>query len=542
MNDAVVPAGAIAAVSSVDCDKMGRYAFEVSDEELASAKIVALDLHWALALPSVEAISKRVRELNPRASVVIGGISAGLWAERLISGGIADHVIQGDAEPGFPSLVAAIVSGGEPPVLPNVWSKGRPPPEIRRASVEAHDASRSAVAPWFPTYERLQAIGARGLSHDRTVVVVRGCALSCPGCHGSFAGSFGPGTLARSPASLLREVRDAEACGTRHLVLVYGRANPALLRASARALADAGPFRIREHVGIFCCQPPDDETLTALMRAFECRIGLSVLDPLEQVPAPSPERAEQELARWREVATRVELVLWTSELARVERLRDGFSGRVSWTGAWDVTRPTFGAGGSDFDSVREAVAPFWTFAAVRALSPTLARILSPFGWLDELEAEPTLPAQLHPRVAALGHEAFERWRLHRLPCFPSLSFGALADGTMLPLEMGRDARGPRLSARGLQGRRFAVVPRSPGDEREWLTLLERDGLSWLELPEPAQGVELEVRLAFDAAVIEAREPSGRSLGCRVVDGGLYAGGHPLVDSVPAGQAGATGGN
>lgn len=579
VNDAVLPVGALAAINSVACERRGRYAIELRDEDIRWAKVVALDLHWALALPSALAISEHVRRVSPDARIVIGGISAGLWAKELVERRVADFVVRGDAEPGFPALVEALVGGREPGPLPNVWGPDGREPEQARASPEQLSRTSGVLAPWFPGYERLQALGASALSHDRVSVLVRGCAMRCPGCYGSFASSFGPGTLSRTPESLSQEARLAAGAGSRHWVVVAGKANAGLLRDSALSLARSGPHAISEHLGLFCCQPPEPATLDALVEALPCRVGVSALDPLDHVPVPTEQHAERELEAWRALAdrvrasTRLELVLWTSELERVPLLSrelgaDGRAVRVAWAGAWEVTRPRSDQSEPSFEVVLAAVEPFWTFAAARASSPSLGRILAPFDWLDELYREPTPPAGLDPALAHASDEAFEGWRRDRLPSFPSLGFcvtplslpftsadealprreppfvsgdlalsrpGALAAlglGRATPVEPKRDARGMSFRARvestagalALYPRPRALAP----DDRGWLAALDRDGVLVLRLPETPSGVvEVEARFAFDALTVTCVDSSGRRLAKGRATAGLYSRGHPL---------------
>jgi len=588
-NDAVVPAGSIAAVNSLECDKLGRYAFELRDHEIERAKVVAVDLHWALGLPGLEALVGRVRALNPSARVVVGGISATLWAERLLREGLADFVVQGDFEPGFPRLVEALLAGVEPGALPNVRRPRAAPSAPVRATEECHDASSSVVAEWFPSYERMQSVSAQALSHDRTLAVARGCSRKCADCHGSSNDAFGGGVLVRSVESVVREVQRADRAGARHLVLLFGKLGTSAMRERVVALARSGPFGVSEHVGVFACQAPDDETLRALLEAFPCKIGISVVDPAEHAPRSAPERVTEELGEWRRVARvvrsepRLELVLWSENLARLESLRsevgaDGERMRVAWSGAWNVVRPMAANAGADFDEVQEAVTPFWSFVLARALSPSLARILEPFGFLDELPDEPAPPPDLPERWVAHADEAYAGWRKSRLPTFPSLAFAAIplagsssprlggqssgasrgrrrarrvsgdvlvsrprepiaVDlGRVAPLRFGRDARGPRFTValRVEPSEAIVVAPmpiRGPMDA-EWLATLARDGLVML-LPQAATAAAadgacaLELRLAFDAAVLSLRNGADRVIRSGWIDGGLYADGHPL---------------
>ncbi|MCZ7685946.1 MAG: cobalamin B12-binding domain-containing protein [Sandaracinaceae bacterium] len=77
LNDLVVPAGAVTCMNAIPGPKLGRYAHEVADEEILEAAVVAIDLHWALALSGLEPLVRHVRALRPDVPIVIGGITAG---------------------------------------------------------------------------------------------------------------------------------------------------------------------------------------------------------------------------------------------------------------------------------------------------------------------------------------------------------------------------------------------------------------------------------------------------------------------------------
>ncbi len=64
----------------------------------------------------------------------------------------------------------------------------------------------------------------------------------------------------------------------------------------------------------------------------------------------------------------------------------------------------------DFDQVRSALAPAWSYYALRLSSPSADRFLSRFAWLDDIDSVVEEP--LDP----FGTR--ERWRRDRLPVVP----------------------------------------------------------------------------------------------------------------------------
>lgn len=522
-NDWVVPAGAIAALNATPRDKVGRYAFELDDDLVRSARILAVDLHWALGFPGFEALVHHVRRVAPELPIVAGGITAGLWAERLLALGLSDFVIQGDAEVAFPRLVAALLENASAPDLPNVHRRGHAAPRIERIS--SLDESDSVRAEWFPTYERARQSSMRAFSADRLLVAARGCPLACPDCHGSWAGSFGSGVLWRSASALARQAEDAARTGTRHLRVFMGKPSRSTLHEWLEALSRAEVGGVRSDIGIMLCRAPSVEALVAFQRTASTRLAISVVDPFEHQPT-TPTRAAAEWSEWLEIAetAAVELDVWTSNPERVAPLRADLAGtraRVSYSGYWDSPRPKHATAPHDFDSVRAAVAPFWTFYAAKLLSPSLARLLAPLALLDDLDTPDPRPDD-HP-LRPMVDDAYANFARTRLPTLPSLGFsavpvtgaaratafgdvhlrgdavvlaGARRMGPRADLAAASDHRGILLSAR-LEAPAatdfIALLPR--GAE---LDALEDDGVLALRVP-AGDRLDLRVRLALGSA-------------------------------------------
>lgn len=437
LNDLVIPAGAVACMNSIPGPKLGRYAFEVADDELREAAVVCVDVHWALALSGFERLVRHVRSIAPSVPIVVGGIAAAHLAEELLDAYPIDYVFRGDAEASFALLIADLREGRTPSELPNVHARGATPPPRRRMSEEEFDATDSVTIDWFPTLERVTDLDAVAFPPGRTIIVARGCPLRCPTCYGSHASTYGDGYLWRSPERTAALVRDAERAGARNLRLIVGKPSQRRISEMVAALAAQGPYRFGSEVGLYLCRPPSDEELEALERAFESPVTLSIVPPEEHVAALSPARLEEERAAWRRVATRVassrnlRLDVWAmvgrDGPAMREDLGSPNSERVSVnSGAvWSMTRPSDGQATS-LATARAAVAEIWTFYAARLLAPSLARLVAPFRFLDEVdEGLDELPM---PDAAALApfHAAVQRsWRTHRLPTFPGLAFEAV---------------------------------------------------------------------------------------------------------------------
>lgn len=545
LNDLVIPIGAVACMNAIPPPKLGRYAFEVQDEEIRAAAVVCVDLHWALGLTGFERLVRHVRAIAPDAAIVAGGITAAHLAEELLASGAADYVIRGDAEPSFAALVAALREGRRPGPLPNVFARGAPPPPLRRARADEFDATDSITLDWFPTLARLVDVGAAAFPQGRTLSVARGCPLACPTCYGSHAALYGPGYLLRSPERTAELLRDAARAGAKSLRLIVGKPPPARLTELIRCLEASGPHRFTGSIGLWLCRAPGDEDLDALERAFDARVYLSFTPPDEHVPAPPPAVLAAERSALRRMAARVErstklwLDVWVTAGQDAGALRaelgSGERVTVNSGAVWSMSRPGDGVTAT-LAQVRAAVAPLWTFYAARLLSPALARLLAPFRYLDEVaEGLDDLAPPGEPELASM-HAALQRaWRAHRLPTIADLAFDAVpialsrpaeareAEGTRFagdlavaapgsaralgapfPLVARADHRGMALDApvpalpAGCQA--LAIVPRGAGPTSPaWLDAMSRRGLVVLRAPDARP-----CRMRIDLRVQDAR--------------------------------------
>lgn len=167
VSDGIVPLGAVTNMNAARAKKLGVYASECTDAQIRSARLVAVDWHWAFTLPAARAICERVRRVQPDAAVVVGGLTAGLFGERAFGLLPADFLLTSDTEPAFARLAA-----GERDVskLPNVLdSRGGSGPR-RRLSREEFDALDPVTVDWFPSFDR---------SQSQHVFLSRGCDGPC---------------------------------------------------------------------------------------------------------------------------------------------------------------------------------------------------------------------------------------------------------------------------------------------------------------------------------------------------------------------------
>ncbi len=437
LNDLVVPAGVLSCVNGVAGERRGRYAFEVEDAEIRAARVVAMDLHWAVALPGFARLARHVHAVNPRAAIVAGGITAGHYARDLLESLPLDFVLEGDSEVAFASLVGALVDGRAPGPIPNVHARGMPAPTRCRMTAAEFDRTDCLTADWFPTFQHVTNWDAAAFGQGRTLPVSRGCAMRCPVCYGSYASTFGPGVLVRSPEGLAGNLARAVGLGVRNLRLVLGKIPARTLTALLDGLVAAGPFAFDSTLGFYLCTPPSDDDLDRLETAIRSPIALSMIPPEEHVPSPGPDTLEAEREQWRSVVRRVSrsprlhLDVWATSTVEVERLRRDLAAEsvpgatISLGSVWNVTRPNDAGERPSLGALEAAMDPVWTFYAARLLSPPLAAALSPFRFLDEIPADPEGSAAPADSAATWWPTILGCWRRHFLPLLPGLRFAAV---------------------------------------------------------------------------------------------------------------------
>ena len=209
--DWAVPIGGVGAANLLPRPPVGRFASEVSRADVERAEVVLLGVHWFFPLGVLEAMVAALRAINPRARIVVGGITAAFYRETFARRFAVDFVCSGDVEASFPILCAHLLAGEEPPPLPNVWTAagGSDGPRLGQREFGALDWLR---IDWFPAYRRRveeqHAAYRPGEIRDGifpTLPVTRGCVRTCAFCFGSYQRQvFGPRVLLR-PAARLRD-------------------------------------------------------------------------------------------------------------------------------------------------------------------------------------------------------------------------------------------------------------------------------------------------------------------------------------------------
>jgi hypothetical protein len=175
-------------------DRLGVFAWELTDDLIRSSSVVVLDCHWFTSLPETLGLIRWIRELCPETPIILGGYTAQLFYRELLPLTGAGYVIRGDNEQPFPLLVDALCRGDsdEARRLPNVAGAGFANPIAYRFGPEDY-AGLSFGIDWFPAYRRRIAMINRGnhlgMDHEfyryPLLVMSKGCSQDCSFCLGS---------------------------------------------------------------------------------------------------------------------------------------------------------------------------------------------------------------------------------------------------------------------------------------------------------------------------------------------------------------------
>lgn len=594
LNDLVIPSGVLSCVNAAEVRKLGRYAFEVTEAEIRAARVVAIDVHWALALNGFGALVHFVRSVAPSVPIVVGGITAGHMARQLLDEHPVDFVVRGDSEVSFGRLVRGLCEGELPTRLPNVFTRSDRTPALLRMTPAEFDATDCITATWFPTYELVSRWDARAFPQGRLIPLSRGCPLRCEECYGSYASTFGSGYLLRSPAGAARLTRQAAQAGARNLRYFVGKPSVAELSALIGGLAEGGPYTFDSAVGFYVCRAPSEDDLHKLEQAFRAPVVLSMIPPDEHQPPLPAERLLGERSAWQRVTSTIErsttlrLDAWVTQerdtaRARTDLTADGYKHiNVSNGAVWSMTRPTDGGAPIELPALLQAVSGLWSFHAARLLSPTLATLLQPFRLLDEIDDldEYGLDAgprpSVSPSLGAFRDEIARQWRANRLPTLPSLRLallpvslrpaaplrassgefrwaGALGlvaaadvtlNGAAITLTRATDHRGERLQAtlpalRGSSALAFVPHPLEGALDAAWLREIGELGLVIFRLPAGAasSGTQFVAHLRIQDFRVHLLDEAGESLARGVAHCGYISPAPAALGPRPGGARG-----
>ena len=189
--DEILPISVPALMNRIHVPIRGRFQNELSVEEIRSARVAILDIHWYLTLPAALRLSYQLKERNPELVIIAGGLTASIFAKQIVETSAIDFVIRGDAEVPLPALVHTLVDGGDVDRIPNLQHREFATEWSFVLTKEILDELDYNRFDFFPTFKR------RILSwHARKTrrpffthpwcMAFRGCPISCQHCVGAY--------------------------------------------------------------------------------------------------------------------------------------------------------------------------------------------------------------------------------------------------------------------------------------------------------------------------------------------------------------------
>ena len=446
-----IPVGTVGAVNLLSHTVAGRYAEELTLDDIRAARAILLDVHWFFPLSVLHGIVTELKRVNPSAPVVVGGITASFYGKMLLDRAPIDHLVAGDAEECLPQLVDHLVAGEPPPPLPNVWTRGAPPPSAATTSRRDFDAIDWLTLDWFPSYRArtvsahaAYAREARESIADNThpiLPLTRGCRRSCGFCYGAYQDRvFGRRVRVRSPEALARDLARIEADPELHFVTLFF-ADVVYMREFADALADR---RFDLDAFLFFCGTSDPEVVERMRNVFRGRVVFTIIQPTDLAPLPNERPATiratefdgliRTIRRMERTSAAIFHVLDPPSGAVAEALADEGSNIVSLEAQdWTIVRPDQNALATDLpleasleaqlDRVTAASRSFAASNLLRALVPALGHVANPrpldLGTLVHLRDDPRTDPFERKMLALLVRQILEK----RLYGFDNLVLG-----------------------------------------------------------------------------------------------------------------------
>lgn len=177
-----------------------------------SAKVYAIGLHWSVHSQGAIELARLCKKLHPDAMVVIGGLTATVFHEEILSKyAFVDAVIRGEAEKPFVAYMKALENHGNLDAVPNLTFRD-PAGETKIVPLTAPCADLDEFE--FTRLDLLEpkaAIFPKGMPSHWSIPICRGCVYNCVGCggsaysYGNYLGRKKPAF--RSPEKIVQDIR-----------------------------------------------------------------------------------------------------------------------------------------------------------------------------------------------------------------------------------------------------------------------------------------------------------------------------------------------
>jgi hypothetical protein len=218
-SDHSIPMGLIGLMNSLSCSKKGKLNYEIKDSDILRSRIIVMDCHWYFPLGEIGRMAKKLKRINPRVKIIVGGQTATIFAESILSSYQIDYVIAGDAEYPFRLLIGDLLEGKDGHSVPNVISRQFKNPQSYVLSKREYSMNDYISIDWFPTFKARMKRVHRFIPFESPIneilgtypfiAIYKGCKYDCEFCYagkGTIRKVYGRGLIARSPASVVREL------------------------------------------------------------------------------------------------------------------------------------------------------------------------------------------------------------------------------------------------------------------------------------------------------------------------------------------------
>jgi hypothetical protein len=189
----ILPLSLPALINRLPAPCTGRFYDEWTEKEVKNARIIIMDIHWYLGLSSAIDLAHRFKLINPKIKLIVGGLTASIFAKQLLRDAPIDYVICGDAEVPLSQLVATLLENRSVTAIPNLLMRDFTSAATYTLTPTDLDENDFTDISFFPEFERRilayhQMYDSRApitLAVYPYLVVFRGCPLTCPICSGS---------------------------------------------------------------------------------------------------------------------------------------------------------------------------------------------------------------------------------------------------------------------------------------------------------------------------------------------------------------------
>ena len=151
-----------------------------------SARVFAVELHWCVHSQGAIEAARLCKKLHPEAVVVMGGLTATVFAEEIIRKfEFVDAVIRAEAEKPFVALMKVLEQGGGFEGVPNLTFRDSKGKVVSNPLLEPNEDLDEYEFTRLDLLEPQKAIFTPGMPSHWGIPICRGCSYNCVGCGGS---------------------------------------------------------------------------------------------------------------------------------------------------------------------------------------------------------------------------------------------------------------------------------------------------------------------------------------------------------------------